>query len=71
LRLVGEYWALQEAVSKPSGANANALMSAGVDMDGTRFHYADAAAQQEMVVAGVDHGVAVGPMTRGSSTRRR
>lgn len=47
---------LLDATEKPSEANRVPQCSVGPDMDGTRFYYADAAAQQVMFAAGILFG---------------
>ena len=47
---------LQDAKDQPTEANRAPQFSAGSDMDGTRFYYADAAAQQAMSAVGLLFG---------------
>jgi hypothetical protein len=43
-----------DAANKPSPQNSSAQYSAGPNMDGTRFYFADAAAQRRMMEYGVE-----------------
>lgn len=45
-----------DAAVKPHVANLTAQYSYGPDMDGTRFYFADAAAQQKMMMLGLQFG---------------
>lgn len=47
---------IADAASAPTEANRAPQYSIGVDMDGTRFFYADAAVQQTMMALGLQHG---------------
>ena len=47
---------VDNAKANPHVANLTAQYSVGPDMDGTRFFFADAAAQQRMIMLGIEFG---------------